>query len=47
MVRQAAAALSGAGADFVADSVADLGPVLETIARRIRAGARPGEAPRR
>lgn len=37
----AAAALRDAGADYVIDSVADLWPVLETIAARIDAGERP------
>jgi phosphonoacetaldehyde hydrolase len=38
----AAADLRLAGADYVIDSVADLWPVLETIAARIDAGERPG-----
>ncbi len=37
----AAADLRAAGADYVIDSVADLWPVLETIAARIEAGERP------
>ena len=37
----AAADLRTAGADYVIDSVADLWPVLETIAHRIAAGERP------
>lgn len=37
----AAADLHAAGADYVIDSVADLWPVLETIAARIDAGERP------
>jgi phosphonoacetaldehyde hydrolase len=41
-VAAAGAALKGAGADFVIESVADLGPLLETIDNRIAAGARPG-----
>jgi phosphonoacetaldehyde hydrolase len=40
-VDMATAALLGAGADYVIDSVADLWPVLETIAARINAGERP------
>jgi phosphonoacetaldehyde hydrolase len=41
LVAEAAGSLKAAGADYVADTVADLGPVLETIADRIRAGERP------
>lgn len=37
----AAVDLRAAGADYVIDSVADLWPVLETIAARISAGERP------
>ncbi len=37
----AASSLTEAGADYVADTVAELGPVLEAIADRIRAGERP------
>ena len=33
----AAEALTAAGADYVIDTVADIGPVLETIAARIEA----------
>lgn len=40
-VEAAAADLHCAGADYVIDSVADLWPVLETIAARIAAGERP------
>lgn len=40
-VAAAAAALREAGADDVVDSVADLWPVLEGIARRIAAGEKP------
>jgi phosphonoacetaldehyde hydrolase len=40
-VDAAAADLRAAGADYVIDSVADLWPVLETIAVRIKAGERP------
>jgi phosphonoacetaldehyde hydrolase len=40
-VAAAAADLHAAGADYVVDSVADLWPVLETIAARIAAGERP------
>ena len=40
-VARAAAALTAAGAHYVADSVADLRPVLDDIARRIAAGERP------
>lgn len=40
-IAAAAADLHAAGADYVIDSVADLWPVLETIARRIEAGERP------
>lgn len=40
-VGQATATLLAAGADYVVDSVADLWPVLETIAARIAAGERP------
>ncbi|WP_242139874.1 phosphonoacetaldehyde hydrolase [Sphingomonas sp. TREG-RG-20F-R18-01] len=40
-VSAAAAELRAAGADYVIDSVADLWPVLETIAARITAGERP------
>jgi phosphonoacetaldehyde hydrolase len=38
---EAAKSLKAAGADYVADTVADLGAVLEAIADRIRAGERP------
>ena len=41
LAADAARALTAAGADYVVDTVADLGPVLETIAGRIRAGDRP------
>lgn len=41
-VGAAADELRDAGADYVIDSVADLWPVLETIAARIDAGERPG-----
>lgn len=44
LVRRAGDALRAAGADYVADTVADVGPVLADIARRIRANERPGEA---
>jgi len=37
----AARSLSAAGADYVVDTVADLAPVLDEIAARIRAGERP------
>ena len=40
-VAAAASDLEKAGADYVADSVADLWPVLETIAGRIVAGEKP------
>ena len=40
----AARSLVEAGADYVADTVADLGPALEAIAGRIRAGERPAAA---
>ena len=40
-VARAAASLTAAGAHYVADSVADLPPVLDDIARRITAGERP------
>lgn len=40
-VDHAAAALRAAGADYVIDSVADLWPTLEAIARRIEAGEQP------
>jgi phosphonoacetaldehyde hydrolase len=40
-VDAAAASLRAAGADFVIDSVADMGPVLDEIAARISAGQRP------
>ncbi len=40
-VAAAAEALRAAGADYIVDSVADLWPVLETIAARIAAGERP------
>jgi phosphonoacetaldehyde hydrolase len=40
-IDEAADALRAAGADYVVDSVADLWPVLEDIARRIDAGERP------
>lgn len=40
-IDSAAAALRAAGADYVIDSVADLWPVLKTIAGRIAAGERP------
>jgi phosphonoacetaldehyde hydrolase len=42
LVAISADALRAAGADYVIDSVADLWPVLETIAARIEAGERPG-----
>jgi phosphonoacetaldehyde hydrolase len=38
----AAADLHAAGADYVIDSVADLWPIIQTIADRITAGDRPG-----
>jgi phosphonoacetaldehyde hydrolase len=38
----AKASLAAAGADFVIDTVADLPPVLETIAERLARGQRPG-----
>jgi phosphonoacetaldehyde hydrolase len=41
LAADAGRALSAAGADYVVDTVADLGRVLETIAQRIRAGERP------
>jgi phosphonoacetaldehyde hydrolase len=41
-VAAAAERLKAAGADFVIDTVADIRPVLETIAARIEAGGRPG-----
>jgi phosphonoacetaldehyde hydrolase len=41
-VGAAASDLRNAGADYVIDSVADLWPVLQTIAARIDAGERPG-----
>jgi len=40
-VADAAAALREAGADYVVDSVADLWPVIEMIAKRIEAGEAP------
>jgi phosphonoacetaldehyde hydrolase len=40
----AARSLMEAGADYVADTAADLGPALEAIAERIRAGERPAGA---
>lgn len=40
-VDAAATALRAAGADYVIDSVADLWPVIETIAKRIEAGELP------
>ncbi len=40
-VAVAADQLKGAGADYVIDTIADVGPVLETIAARIAAGDRP------
>jgi len=40
-VAVAAAALTAAGAHYVVDSVADLLPVMDDIARRIAAGERP------
>ena len=43
-VAVSAAELKAAGADYVIDSVADIGPVLDTIAARIAAGDRPGTA---
>ena len=44
MARVAAAAgeLRAAGADYVVETVADIGPVLDIIAARIAAGERPG-----
>jgi phosphonoacetaldehyde hydrolase len=41
LVGAAAAALEAAGAHYVVGTVADLPPVLEAIAARIRAGERP------
>ena len=43
-VAAAAAELKAAGADYVIDTVADIGPVLETIAARIAAGERPASS---
>ena len=43
-VAAAAAELKAAGADYVIDSVADIGPLLDVIAARIVAGERPGTA---
>jgi phosphonoacetaldehyde hydrolase len=40
-VAASAAELTAAGADYVVDTVADIGPVLEAIAGRIAAGERP------
>jgi len=40
-IEASAAELRAAGADYVIDSVADLWPVLETIAGRIAAGEKP------
>lgn len=40
-IAHAATSLRAAGADYVIDSVADLWPVLEAIAKRIDAGERP------
>lgn len=40
--KAAARSLTAAGADYVVDSVADLGPTLDAIAGRIAAGERPG-----
>lgn len=40
-VRSAAAPLKAAGANYVIDTVDDLGPVLDEIAARITAGERP------
>jgi phosphonoacetaldehyde hydrolase len=40
----AARSLEAAGADYVADTVADLAPALEAIANRIRTGERPAGA---
>jgi phosphonoacetaldehyde hydrolase len=42
LTAEAARSLTAAGADYVADTVADLAPLLETVADRIRAGERPG-----
>ncbi|WP_176592554.1 phosphonoacetaldehyde hydrolase [Sphingobium sp. EM0848] len=42
LVLASADALRAAGADYVIDSVADLWPVVETIAARIATGERPG-----
>ena len=41
LTAEAAKSLRAAGADYVADTVADLAPLLETIAGRIRAGEHP------
>jgi phosphonoacetaldehyde hydrolase len=41
-VAAAATALMAAGADYVVESIADLAPVLDAIAKRIAAGERPG-----
>jgi phosphonoacetaldehyde hydrolase len=38
---EAKASLAAAGADFVIDTVADLPPIVETIAERLRRGERP------
>lgn len=43
LVSASARTLRAAGADYVIDSVADLWPVVETIAIRIAAGDRPGQ----
>lgn len=40
-VAAAAEALTSAGADYVVDTIADIGPALEAIAARIAAGERP------
>ena len=41
-VAAAAVQLKAAGADYVIDTIADVRPVLDTIAARITAGERPG-----
>jgi phosphonoacetaldehyde hydrolase len=40
-IATAAAALWDAGADYVVDSIAELWPVLQTIATRIERGEKP------
>jgi phosphonoacetaldehyde hydrolase len=44
LAADAGRSLQAAGADYVVDTVAELAPVLEAIAERIRAGERPSAA---